>query len=67
MQGQPPNPENPVPAKPPEPPVALTIPANSHAHIPGPRAHDDHPCTCVRCTECGVIGRAVNGAWQDVT
>ncbi len=38
-----------------------------HVHTPSAPIHDDHVCNHVRCTECGVIGRLVDGEWQDIT
>jgi hypothetical protein len=68
MQGRPPNPRRRVPLAGPLPklPTTLTVRVGVHAHIPGPRRHDDHTCDHVTCALCDKPGLAIHGVWLDI-
>ncbi len=45
-------------------PKQITI--GVHAHIAGPKLHDDHICDYVACLLCGKPGKVLLGVWLDI-
>lgn len=55
-----------MPAQLPRLPATLRVAVSVHAHIPGPRSHDDHECIHVACLLCGKPGLSLLGVWLDI-
>ncbi len=47
-------------------PTTLNVTIGIHAHIAGPKLHDDHRCDCVACVLCGKPGKSLLGVWLDL-
>lgn len=55
-----------MPAKLPELPATLRVAVGVHAHLAGPKLHDDHHCDYVACLLCGKPGKVLLGVWLDI-
>ncbi|MEU7787678.1 hypothetical protein [Amycolatopsis sp. NPDC049159] len=47
-------------------PTTLNLSIGVHAHIAGPKLHEDHTCDYVTCLLCGKPGKVLLGVWLDL-
>lgn len=47
-------------------PATIRVHIGVHAHLVGPRLHDDHVCDYVACALCGKPGKTLLGVWLDI-